>query len=57
MTFQMRLAVKDFFEIRKKVSWLINLQPIAFGVSFNLYFQSESYWSLFNGTGRRDVEN
>jgi len=34
--------------------WLINiddlLQPIAFGVSFNLNLQSQSPWSLFNGS-------
>jgi len=26
------------------------IQPIAFGVSFNLILQSQSNWSLFNGT-------
>ena len=26
------------------------LQPIAFGVSFNLNVQSQSHWSLVNGT-------
>ena len=28
----------------------MGLQPIAFGVSFNLNLQSQSSWSLFNGT-------
>ena len=27
-----------------------HVQPIAFGVSFNLNLQSQSPWSLFNGT-------
>ena len=29
------------------------LQPIAFVVSFNLNLQSQSYWSLFNGTYKK----
>jgi len=30
--------------------WVIEVQPIAFGVSFNLNLQSQSHWSLFDGT-------
>jgi len=36
------------------------LQPIAFGASFNLNAQSQSRWSLFNGTWQkrpRELEN
>ena len=29
------------------------VQPIAFGVSFNLNLQSQSCWSLFDGTWRK----
>ena len=29
------------------------IQAIAFGVSFNLILQSQSYWSLFNGTWQK----
>ena len=29
------------------------MQPIAFGVSFNLNLQSQSHWSLFNGTWQK----
>ena len=38
----------------------IYIQPIAFGVSFNLNLQSQSHWSLFNGTWQkrpRELEN
>jgi len=31
------------------INHLHHLQPIAFGVSFNLNLQSQSFWSLFNG--------
>jgi len=31
----------------------ISIQPIAFDVSFNLNLQSQSYWSLFNGTWQK----
>ena len=27
-----------------------HVEPIAFGVSFDHNLQSQSYWSLFNGT-------
>jgi len=36
------------------------IQPIAFGVSFNLILQSQSNWSLFNGTWqkrRKEIDN
>ena len=33
------------------------VQPIAFGVTFYLNLQSQSLWSLFNGTYKRDLEN
>jgi len=36
------------------------VQPIAFGVSFNFNLQSQSHWSLFNGTWQkrpRELEN
>ena len=29
------------------------VQPIAFGVSFNLNLQSQPHWSLFNGTWQK----
>ena len=29
------------------------VQPIVFGVSFNLNLQSQSPWSLFNGTWQK----
>ena len=32
------------------------IQPIAFGVSFNLNLQSQSHWSLFNGTRQKRPE-
>jgi len=35
-------------------TWLIQVwQPIIFGVSFNLILQSQSNWSLFNGTRQK----
>jgi len=40
-------------------SMRFHVQPMAFGVSFNLNLQSQSLWSLFNGTWRkrpRDLE-
>ena len=30
-----------------------NIQPIAFGVSLNLNLQSQSLWSLLNGTWQK----
>ena len=36
------------------------VQPIAFGVSFNLILESQSNWSLFYGTWQkrlRELEN
>jgi len=33
---------------------LCYIQPIAFGVSFNLMLQSQSDWSLFNGTQQKN---
>ena len=49
---------KTFFvnHVTKQWSWdapvaeVIHIQPIAFGVSFNINLQSQSPWSLFNGT-------
>jgi len=32
---------------------MCELQPVAFGVSFNLNPQSQSHWSLFNGTWQK----
>jgi len=34
---------------RLSVSACWYIQPVAFGVSFNLNLQSQSHWSLFNG--------
>ena len=39
---------------------VVIVQPVAFGVSSNLILQSQSNWSLFNGTrqkGRRELDN
>jgi len=43
-----RLAVARNAEIS-------NIQPIAFGVSFNLNLQSQSDWSLFNETWQKET--
>ena len=32
---------------------MLNIQPITFGVSFILYLQSQSQWSLLNGTWQK----
>jgi len=34
-----------------QMQWAV--EPIAFGESFNLNFQSQSGWSLFNGTWQK----
>jgi len=31
----------------------LNVQPIAFGMSFNLHLQSQYHWSIFNGTWQK----
>ena len=38
------------FQVIKAIQ---DIQPIAFGVSFNLNLQSQSPWSLFNGTWQK----
>jgi len=57
----------DFFfpKSYRTYEWVMNIdckdaesvQPIAFGVSSKLNPQSQSHWSLFNGTWKRDLEN
>jgi len=40
---------------KNTVILLLNVQPIAFGVSFHLNLHSQSHWSLFNGTWQTRV--
>jgi len=40
-------------DINDYVRYIVCGQPIAFGVSFSLNLQSQSYWSLLNGTWQK----
>jgi len=60
VTFACRYARLRVCLYRQGMYMSSSLHPIAFGVSCNLILQSQSNWSLFNGTWqkrRRELDN